>query len=324
MSREFLKSKKWGRLFLALHLLLLTQIAWWVIVFTKYVDTVHSLRLQLPGGAEMFSQIENEARRQKLMFFSESAFFALIASIALWLLFRALKTEQKSREVQRNFIEVITHESKTPLTALKLRLESIQEKIGAQFSEAEVTRALELALLEVKRLTSIIEKSLEVSRVDKPKLMKEMLELAPLIKNVIQEMEPVILEKNIQVKLRLDDKVKISADSWALKNALQNLIENSLNYNQSPKKEISIELSEINDKAEISIKDNGPGIPEGERELIFEKYFRGKAGRRVPGTGLGLYLTKQIVLAHEGVIKLNPSQQGSHFSIIFPLERGSK
>ena len=146
---------------MAVFLLLLSQIAWWAIVFSRYVDTVEELKRtnaqlqsQLVGSSGVdLSFISREAFRQKVMFFSESVFFALIASLALWLLFRALKTE-RSREGQRNFIEVLTHESKTPLTALKLRLESIKEKMA----DSSLTLDVQRALFEVRRLTSIVER----------------------------------------------------------------------------------------------------------------------------------------------------------------------
>lgn len=320
MSRKVVKSKKWGRLFLALHLLLLTQITWWVIVFTKYVNTVKNLRLQLPGSMEGISQIENEAFRQKLMFFSESAFFALIASVALWILFRALRTEEKSLEAQRNFIEVITHESKTPLTALKLRLDSFSEKIANKCSEAELKRVLELAQQEVRRLTSIIEKALEVSRFEKPNLAQEPIPLHRLLQDLLEDLTVVLKEKSIALDLKLEENIHVTGDSWTLKTALQNIIENSIHYNQSSVKQLAISLSSQGGKAKIEIWDNGPGIPESERPLIFEKYFRGKAGKKTPGTGLGLYLTSQIILAHRGTVELERSEEGAKFVVSLPLE----
>jgi signal transduction histidine kinase len=296
-----------------------TQISWWVIVFTKYVDTVKSLRLQLSGSSEVISQFENEAFRQKVMFFSESAFFALIASVALWILFRALRTEEKSLEAQRNFLEVITHESKTPLTALKLRLESLGEKITSRSNESDLMRALELSLQEVRRLTSIIEKSLEVSRVEKQSLVHESIPLDQLIQDLVLEIEPVFKEKQVHLDLKLENGIRLVGDSWTLKNAFKNLIENSLNYNQSNEKRLSISLSKAEGKAKICVWDNGPGVPENEKPLIFEKYFRGKAGKKVPGTGLGLYLTHQIIAAHGGSIELESNPQGAKFLIYLPL-----
>ena len=199
MSTKALNKKNWGLLFVALHLLLLSQIVWWAIVFPRYVETVKELKLQNSFLASQTknlsvisqSEVEKEAFHQKVMFLSESAFFALIASLALWLLFRALKKEEKSREIQRNFIEVLTHESKTPLTALKLLLESAKEKL----SQAPPSEDLRRALDEVRRLSGIFDKALELNRLERYTFSFEEIDLGELTLSLLKRMEPVFKEK---------------------------------------------------------------------------------------------------------------------------------
>ena len=199
MSTKALNKKNWGLLFVALHLLLLSQIVWWAIVFPRYVETVKELKLQNSFLASQTknlsvisqSEVEKEAFHQKVMLLSESAFFALIASLALWLLFRALKKEEKSREIQRNFIEVLTHESKTPLTALKLLLESAKEKL----SQAPPSEDLRRALDEVRRLSGIFDKALELNRLERYTFSFEEIDLGELTLSLLKRMEPVFKEK---------------------------------------------------------------------------------------------------------------------------------
>jgi signal transduction histidine kinase len=324
MPERTLKQRKWGFLFLALHLLLLSQVLWWGIVFCRDVNSLKELKirnhwLQTQLGREnqvTLEVFEREALHQKVMFLSESVFFALVASLALWLLFKALRTEEKSRVSQRNFIEVISHESKTPLTALKLRLESVKEKLG----EAPLTRDLNLALEEVRRLSSILEKSLELNRMERYSFSFELVDLSQLVSEVLRRMDPVFKEKQIDVHSQLSSGLVVRGDSFGLQNSIQSLIENSVLYNDAKEKALSVELNQQLGSVLFSVKDNGSGIAEKDEPFIFDRFYRGKAGKKVPGTGLGLYLTKQIISAHQGILRLVRSGQGAHFEIQLPLQ----
>lgn len=324
MPERTLKQKKWGLLFLALHLLLLSQVLWWGIVFCRDVNSLKEMKvrnhwLQMQLGRESavtLEQFEKEALHQKVMFVSESVFFALVASLALWLLFKALRTEERSRVTQRNFIEVISHESKTPLTALKLRLESVKEKLG----EAPLVKDLNLALEEVRRLSSILEKSLELNRMERYSFSFELIDLSQMVAEVLRRMEPVFREKHIDVHSQLSTGLVVRGDSFGLQNSIQSLIENSVLYNDAKNKTLSVELNQELGTALFSVKDNGSGISEKDEPFIFDRFYRGKAGKKVPGTGLGLYLTKQIVSAHQGMLQLVRSGKGAHFEIKLPLQ----
>lgn len=309
---------------MALHLLLISQIVWWTIVFSRYVNTTKELRIQNAILSSKINQepvpakevLEREAFHQKTMFFSESAFFALIASFALWLLFRALKTEERSRETQRNFIEVLTHESKTPLTALKLRLESVREKLKENPLSEDLQRALE----EVRRLIGIFDKSLELNRLERYSLSFDQVNLKNLTSGLLRRMEPLFKEKEVQVESSLKEDLWVRGDAFGLQNSIQSLIENSIFYNDSKNKVLEVWLKKTNSAVLLSVKDNGSGISEADSAFVFERFYRGKAGKRVPGTGLGLYLARQIISAHKGAIRLVPEKVGAHFEIKLPLE----
>jgi len=326
MPERTLKQKRWGRLFLALHLLLISQIVWWAIVFSRYVNSNKELKIRNSFLESQLNQtptpqvkeMEREAFHQKTMFLSESAFFALIASVALWLLFRALKAEEHSRKIQRNFIEVLTHESKTPLTALKLRLESVRDKLGANSLSDDLRRALE----EVRRLISIFDKSLELNRLERYTLNFEQVNLGELTTGVLKRLEPLFKEKEVCVETALPKDLWVRGDSFGLQNSIQSLVENSVFYNDSAEKKLSISLKRSDSSVVLTVIDNGPGIAPADSDLIFERFYRGKAGKRVPGTGLGLYLCRQIISAHKGIIRLVPEKLGAHFEIRLPLQEG--
>src|SRR5262245_50046196 len=148
------KHRRWLLVFEAVALLVLAQVAWWTTVFLRDVRLIEDLKIQVLSQEDTLSvedreAIWSEAFRQRLMFLSESTFFVVMVCFALYLLYRALQAERRSRETQRNFIEIVTHESRTPLTAMKLRLESVSEKWG---SDAKLVHEVDLALEEVRRL----------------------------------------------------------------------------------------------------------------------------------------------------------------------------
>lgn len=317
-----LKQKNWAWLFLGLHLLLLSQVLWWAIVFCRDVELVRDLKRQNHQlleklGAQPFgelAQIDREARAQKTMFVSESVFFALVASLALWLLFKALKREEKALNAQRNFIEVISHESKTPLTALKLRLESVQEKLRDDSLSVDLTRALE----EVRRLSGILEKALELNRLERFSMSSEPVDISELLTDLLRRMDPVFRQKNVQIASEMEEGALVRGDVFCLENSLQSLLENAVQYNDSKDKKVWVSLEKNNSAIVISVKDNGPGVSEKEESQIFDRFYRGRAGKRVPGTGLGLYLSRQIIQAHQGVLRLVRCQEGAHFEIKLP------
>ena len=256
--------KRWVNLFVAVSILMLTQVVWWLDVFSRSVRTMSHLReenaslkgiLEQPGVLE---GIRDAAYHKYLMFFSETAVFAALTALGLYLLFRALRMQEKAREMQKQFIETMTHESKTPLTALKLRLESTLEKNS---------------------------KGLQLS------------------KEIEQSLEDLWLR----------------GDLYAIQNIIQSLLENAVLYNDKDDRNVSIDVIDASNKILVKINDNGPGIPIGDRAHVFEKFFRGRTGRKIPGTGLGLYLARYIVNAHSGVIRLVDSPKaGTFFEVELP------
>lgn len=105
-----------------------------------------------------------------------------------------------------------------------------------------------------------------------------------------------------------------------MQNTVQSLLENAVLYNEKAEKEVRIKLIEEDSSVKLSVSDNGPGISEVDRIKIFEKFYRTKTSRKIPGTGLGLYLAKHIVESHNGSLVLSASQSGtgSQFDLRLP------
>lgn len=321
------KPRRWLRVFIAVAFLILAQVSWWTVVFFEEVNTVAELRQQklvlehaIDGNKE--AALAKEVFHRRVMFLSESVFFVLVTFVGLFLLYRAVAFEEKARETQKNFIEVLTHESKTPLTALKLRLESVQEKWP---HDPLLRKDLDSALYEVRRLISVFEKTLQLNRVERHAFSFETVCLSDVVRQVVQRLDPFFRNHAVQVSVQLEEEALVYGDLHSLQNTLQHVLENAVFYNPKEDKKVAIRVELKEEQVVLSVQDNGPGIDEGEEWKVFEKFYRGASGRRVSGTGLGLYLARTVVEAHQGMIRLTTSNdRGSYFEIQLPsLSRGT-
>jgi len=323
-----LRRHSWAVLFGAVAVLLLAQVAWWVTIFLRDVSTIEGLKLQIrslaeahgrPTLSETAAEIHSLAHRSRVMFVSETAFFAVLTGVGFWLMLRAMYRERRSREIQRNFLEIMAHESRTPLTALKLRLESVVSKADAE----GIGRDLGLALEEVRRLASVFERTMSLNRFERHELSVEEVSLPDLARGVIRRLDPFLRFRGARVELCLPDgDLTVVGDAYAIQTIVQTLIENAVLYNDRPEREVSLAIARRGSRAELSVRDNGLGIPESERARLFERFFRGEAGRRVPGTGLGLFIANSLARAHRGSLALAESRPGA--GSLFVLELPSR
>jgi signal transduction histidine kinase len=321
-----LPHKNWIAVFSAVAFLSFAQVAWWATTFVREVATIEQVRSEnlvlrarlgeTTSGGAAAEAIRREAFHRRVMFLSEAVFFAGLTCLGFFLLYRALRVEQRARESERSFIEVVTHESKTPLTALKLRLESAVEKWGG---EAGLRRELKLSLQEVRRLASVFENTLNLNRIERHALQFEALPVSEVVREVLRRLDPLLRERAVRVQLELDEEALVQGDPFGLRNSVQSLIENAILHNRREgDRRIDIAVVQHAHKVTLTVRDNGPGIDPSDREKIFERFYRGKNRSSVSGTGLGLYLAKTIVEAHQGVLRLCQPETGAQFEMELP------
>ena len=310
--------KRWVWIFLAVVVLLIAQVIWWTTVFMKDVDVIAALKSQQVFQSVV--SIQSEVFHRRVMFLSESISFVCLACFGLYLLYSALKVEERARETERNFIEVISHESKTPLTVLTLQLDSLIGRVG----DSTVKEDLQSAREEVRRLTSLFEKAMNLNRFERATFQKERILFSDLIHEAVHSLRSLFRNRRVELDLELASDVSIDGDPDALRNSIQCLLENAALYNQAEPKRIRVTLSSDEGKACLRIYDNGTAIAPKDRKRIFERFYRGDRNPTAPGTGLGLYLTKTIVEAHRGMVRLACEEEGGNsFSIELPLSSGS-
>jgi two-component system, OmpR family, phosphate regulon sensor histidine kinase PhoR len=259
----------------------------------------------------------------QLGIWSFSSFVLLVVIIFFaYALFIILKQKRLS-EIQKDFINNMTHEFKTPISTIALSTEVLKNPdiISQPERLLNYTTIIEN---ENTRLKHHVERVLQMARLDKEDigLKKEPVDIHLLIHEAMKTNSHALKEKNGSVQLKLDAKnFVVDGDRLHLANVLNNLIDNALKYSaENPE----IKIITLNTSAGLSIhvSDNGIGISTENQKRVFQKFYRVPTGNLhdVKGFGLGLSYVKTIIEAHKGVIKLESELgKGSTFKISLPL-----
>lgn len=251
-------------------------------------------------------------------------FFTLILILSViffvYAIFVILQQKRFS-ELQKDFINNMTHEFKTPISTINISADIITDPAITKDPDRLSTYGW-IIKKENQRLNLLVEKVLQIARIDKGsiRLKKELLDLNELIQTVAGNFRSQ-LKQDTNIELCLDpDVVKIEADVIHLTNIFHNLIDNALKYG-GERPVIRIETKRYQKQILILFSDNGPGIDPKYRKLVFHKFFRVPSGNihEVKGFGLGLYYVRSICRSHRWNIRLvSGSGQGAHFKIEIP------
>lgn len=231
-------------------------------------------------------------------------------------------TELKEIErMQMDFVGNVSHELKTPITAITGFTETLLQ--GAMDDKQTREEFLKIVYQESLKLTELVEDILSLARIDsKPQLNLSKLNLHAFITDILRTFKPELEKKQIEVDLQIPADCQINVDKNKLQHVVNNLIQNGIKYNKTAGKLwISGEVRE-KDWC-LSIQDTGYGIPKDEQERIFERFYRidTSRSRQNGGTGLGLAVVKEYVKALSGKIEVKSQVGvGSRFAVTFPLE----
>ncbi len=242
---------------------------------------------------------------------------------------RLLDAQAKLNEAEEavlsrdRFVSMAAHELKTPIAALKLRVELGLRKFAAGASGLpleEQAKVLNGALSQAKRLTAMIDDMLDVSRISagRLRLNHEKLNLVRLVDDVINQFHEDLRNQRIDVRVRAPEEVWACVDRARVEQVLINLLTNGMKYGEG--KPIRISIAEDGARAVILVADEGRGMSEEFRARVFQRFARESEGGEVKGNGLGLWITSQIVKAHGGRIGVESEPNvGSTFRVELPL-----
>ena len=231
---------------------------------------------------------------------------------------------QEIENAKNEFVSIASHQLRTPLTAIRWSIELLK-KDSLDNLTAEQKDFLQDINVSVSNMARLIGDLLTVSRIDmhrKFDFIFEKVNLTTLINKVIEEQMITGDTKNVGIKYKQNSKkpIYISADREKIQQALQNIVNNSVKYSKNDGT-VKIDCKETARKIQIKIKDDGIGIPKSQQKNVFEKFFRSDNAvlTNSGGTGLGLYITKEIIEGHYGKVWFESApKKGTTFFVSLP------
>ncbi len=283
---------------------------------TLLADTTVYLTLR----PEVFQAMERERQETVRRVVLQAVVFAIGVLLGLAYIYRKLNIEMDLKLRQRNFIAAVTHELKTPIASLRVWFETL---FSRDLGSGQKARIQELMEGDLTRLTALVSNLLSVARAESGRLelFPGPVELAPFLQEVAEDMDRRLGAGSLGLRFDLSPGIWVEVDTKAMTTVVENLLSNAYKYSEEPR-QTTVTLDADTQTAIIAVSDQGHGIRPRELSRLFQRFYRAgdEMTRTVPGTGLGLYLCKETVLAHGGEIRassLGPGL-GTTFTIRLP------
>lgn len=256
---------------------------------------------------------------------------ALLLAFMVWLLIRTRTIDlamQKEHEVNRakdSLLSIASHQLRTPATGVKQYLGIVLQGFTGDISPAQADM-LEKAYSSNERQLRVINEVLHLAKLDAGRIVlaKSQLDVSRLVRDIVHEVSNEVAEHGHKLKVAgLTKPVMIVADEHMLRMAVENLITNAIKYTPD-NGVISVKLTTRRGFVDIAVKDNGVGIAADDRDKLYKQFARipNSLSRKVSGTGVGLYLAKQLIELHGGDISLESTlNKGSTFTITIPKNK---
>lgn len=231
------------------------------------------------------------------------------------------RTESKRlEETRRDFVANVSHELKTPIGAISLLAEAIEDSIDDPETAKRFAQNLSK---ESKRLSNLVQEVIQLSKMQSGPVLENAIEmdLRQVVTDAVERNQTLAEQQGIKVMADTNESIQVKGDYDMLTAALRNLIENAIVYSDSGA-QVGVGIKRVGDLAEISVADSGRGISEDEQERIFERFYRvdPSRSRETGGTGLGLSIVKHAAQNHNGEVKLfSRLGVGSTFTLRIPI-----
>jgi signal transduction histidine kinase len=252
------------------------------------------------------------------MIMGEGSVFLFLLGIGAYFIHASIKKEDKLHERQQNFLLSVTHELKSPLAAIKLSLQTIVKRdLEKQMQLSLLTNSLK----DIERLDDLVENMLLATKIESKtySFPKEEFDFSELVTKITDRLQVHSCGNEQLINTKIAPDVKVFGDKFALSSVVTNLVENAVKYS-GPCAEVAVELCQNGGKSVLTVSDKGPGIPDGEKMLIFDKFYRvgDENVRKSKGTGLGLFIVKEVLQNHDADISVKDNvPQGAIFEVTF-------
>lgn len=253
------------------------------------------------------------------MILSEGSVFAFIFVVGAVSLHKSIRKERRLQHQKKNFLLSVTHELKSPLASIKLLLQTIQKR---DLTKQQIQDFISKSLLDIERLDDMVENMLLASKIENQSYTfpKAAFNLSALVDNVVNRLQLNKCDLNEQlINAEIEPKIEITGDKFALTSVVTNLIENAIKYS-GPCEVVDVKLYSKEGKIFFEVADHGIGIADAEKDRIFDRFYRvgSEETRNTKGTGLGLYIVKQVLDKHDASIEVRDNDpSGSIFEVVF-------
>ncbi len=294
--------QRWVLVFNLLVIYIFMQFIWWAILISKQLSLIY---------------VNEDVFRKKLyMILGEGAVFVSILSVGIYFVRKSIKREMEVNQRQKNFLLAVTHELKTPIAVSKLSLQTIAQR---ELTVEKRNEIIEKAIKETDRLNSLVENILLSVKLDENQIQLEKKNcfIGEKIKNQVELLHS-LLGKNHLLKFEIDYSATALVDERYFLSVISNLYENAIKYT-AVGCEIKIIVKQNDNKNLVSVCDNGNGMSAIERERVFDRFYRAgnEETRSAKGTGLGLFIAKQLIEMHGAKISCHEvSPKGTEFRIV--------
>lgn len=288
--------------------------------FVAPIAEVRGLTLRaFPANTRrLLADAEAEARNRTLLML---ALFVTAVGGALWL-WRSVSREAELASLKVDLVSRVSHELKTPLALIRMYGETLG--LGRARDPDQAAQFGGIIARESERLTTLIQRILDFSRQQAGTLQytPERVDLADLLRSVCGAYAPHLEARGATLIDSLRPDVFVHCDANAFESAVVNLLENAAKYGieGDDEHEIELDLRAEHGNAVVEVRDRGRGIPDAERERVFDGFYRASNAGEVRGAGLGLSLVRHFARAHGGEVSTSPRDGGgSVFRLILPL-----
>ncbi len=278
------------------------------------------LRVDLGNGEATQSRRWNP---QRWFYFLALLLVLSVTSFGAYLLWLDVRRESRLAEMRSQFVSSVSHELKTPLTAIRMFAETL--RMGRSPDQHTQAEYLDTIINESERLTRLLNNVLDFSQIEQGKKTYHLVptSLVEVVHTAARALEYPLAQQGFDLRLDIKDNLPVvNADGDALQQAILNLLTNAMKYSGASR-EIDLRLQRQNGQAVIQVTDYGVGIAREEQTAIFENFYRvlTPESKLIPGTGLGLTLVAHVAKAHGGSVEVQSAPgEGSTFSIYLPLE----
>ena len=350
----------------------LAQVVWWIIFQARYIGgvteatlsnwrqdaaAVNALLERSPEDAALIGEVQrdyphlqfqdgrfvldssavqtftSEQRGYIRMFAFEGPFFSLVVLTGLFIIAKSLRTERELKQRQQNFLNAVSHEFKTPLSTLRLLVETALYRSLKPEKQRDYLERMER---ELTRLEATSEQVLASARLEQHASTQPLqkLDLSRAVREVVERSRSSLEARGVRLETHYPDtSLPVSLDPDALSIILNNLLDNAVKY--SPAREdgegrrVRVRLEAKRHVATIHVEDDGVGLDPKEVRRVFDQFYRvgNELTRQSTGVGLGLHLVKSLTEAMNGWVRCespNPTTgRGSRFSVVFPRRVGA-